>query len=120
MKIPTPYGGRYTYTLPHGTTLYVHVKDKQKIRHKKRWSQCMYMYYLLGFNNMGLSVPTAVAADIAKNTFILTLDGDIEFKPHAVDLLMRMMSADDQLGAACGRIHPVGFGLLACYQGRIL
>ena len=25
-----------------------HLKDKEKIRHKKRWSQCMYMYYFLG------------------------------------------------------------------------
>lgn len=39
IKTPTPYGGRLTWTLPGGNLLYVHVKDKNKIRHKKRWSQ---------------------------------------------------------------------------------
>lgn len=37
--ISTPYGGRLQYTLPKGNTLMVHLKDKQLIRHKKRWSQ---------------------------------------------------------------------------------
>ncbi|KAK5854740.1 hypothetical protein PBY51_004910 [Eleginops maclovinus] len=27
--------------------LVVHYKDKQLVRHKKRWSQVMYLYYLL-------------------------------------------------------------------------
>ena len=38
-KIPTPYGGKLVYTLPGGNLLYLHLKDNQKIRHKKRWSQ---------------------------------------------------------------------------------
>jgi chitin synthase len=46
-KIPTPYGGRLLYVLPGKTKMFVHLKDKAKIRHKKRWSQCMYMYYLV-------------------------------------------------------------------------
>lgn len=37
--IQTPYGCRLQYTLPHGNLLNVHFKDKQQIRHKKRWSQ---------------------------------------------------------------------------------
>ena len=48
-KYPTPYGGRLVWTFPGKTKLVCHLKDKAKIRHKKRWSQCMYMYYLLGF-----------------------------------------------------------------------
>ncbi|RXN01295.1 hypothetical protein EOD39_7206 [Acipenser ruthenus] len=47
--MPTPYGGRLCYVLPHGNCLYVHFKNKQRIRHKKRWSQVMYLYYLLGW-----------------------------------------------------------------------
>lgn len=46
---PTPYGGRIVWTLPGKTKLIAHLKDKKKIRAKKRWSQVMYMYYLLGF-----------------------------------------------------------------------
>ena len=51
-KIPTPYGGKLVYQLPGKTLLQVHLKDKSKIRHKKRWSQCMYLYYLLGHRLM--------------------------------------------------------------------
>ena len=53
-KMVTPYGGRLTWTLPGNTKLIVHLKDKNKIRHKKRWSQCMYMYYLLGYRLVGM------------------------------------------------------------------
>ena len=38
-KIITPYGGRLVWLLPGGNNLIVHLKDKQKIRHRKRWSQ---------------------------------------------------------------------------------
>ena len=38
-KYPTPYGGRLEWTLPGQNRLIVHMKDKTKIRHKKRWSQ---------------------------------------------------------------------------------
>lgn len=39
IKTVTPYGGRLTWRLPGRTKLVVHMKDKTKIRHKKRWSQ---------------------------------------------------------------------------------
>ena len=39
VKTPTPYGGRLTWTLPGGNLLIAHMKDKHKIRHRKRWSQ---------------------------------------------------------------------------------
>ena len=44
-KIPTPYGGRLVYTLPGKTKIIVHLKDKSKIRHKKRWSQVSQIIY---------------------------------------------------------------------------
>ena len=52
-RFPTPYGGRLVWTLPGQTKIICHLKDKNKIRHKKRWSQCMYMYYFLGENTFG-------------------------------------------------------------------
>ena len=52
VKIPTPYGGRLIWTLPGKTKIVCHLKDAKKIRIKKRWSQIMYMYYLLGFKIM--------------------------------------------------------------------
>ncbi|KAK6044814.1 hypothetical protein COOONC_17681, partial [Cooperia oncophora] len=51
-KIVTPYGGRLQYILPGKNKLTVHLKDKNKIRHRKRWSQVMYLYYLLGYRLM--------------------------------------------------------------------
>ena len=53
VKIVTPYGGRLTYKLPGGNLLIIHLKDKAKIRIKKRWSQVMYLYYLLGYTTFG-------------------------------------------------------------------
>lgn len=41
-KFPTPYGGRLIWTLPGKTRMICHLKDKSKIRHRKRWSQVNY------------------------------------------------------------------------------
>ncbi|KYN04745.1 Chitin synthase 3 [Cyphomyrmex costatus] len=115
-KYPTPYGGCLVWTLPGKTNLIVHLKDKNKIRHRKRWSQVMYMYYLLGYRLMGLSIDTDRKETIAENTYILTLDGDIDFRPAAVKVLVDLMKKDKDLGAACGRIHPVGSGPMVWFQ----
>lgn len=39
IRTATPYGARLTWKLPGATVLVVHLKDRQQIRHKKRWSQ---------------------------------------------------------------------------------
>ncbi|XP_043647130.1 chitin synthase chs-2 isoform X1 [Drosophila teissieri] len=117
LKIETPYGGRLVWTLPGRTKMVAHLKNKDKIRHKKRWSQVMYMYYLLGYRIMETKqLSPRRKAVIAENTFILALDGDIDFQPRAVHLLIDRMKAVDELGAACGRIHPVGRGPMVWYQ----
>lgn len=115
-KYPTPYGGRLEWTMPGQNKLVAHLKDKIKIRHRKRWSQCMYMYYLLGHRLMEQNIDVNRKAVMAENTYILTLDGDINFRPHAVQLLVDLMKKNKSLGAACGRIHPVGSGLMPWYQ----
>ena len=51
----------------------------------------------------------------AENTFILALDGDVDFKPHAVQLLVDRMKKSKKVGAACGRIHPVGSGIVPTF-----
>lgn len=70
----------------------------------------MYMYYLLGHRLMELPISVDRKEVIAENTFLLTLDGDIDFQPAAVKLLVDLMKKNKNLGAACGRIHPVGSG----------
>ncbi|XP_045215162.2 chitin synthase chs-2-like [Mercenaria mercenaria] len=159
-RTPTPYGGRLTWKLPGGTRLITHLKDKHKIRHKKRWSQVMYMYYLLGYRILAqpenlltkdtiegfrsdgefkrvrlteaqlrrrrkaahftrsviFNYVTDEVHTQAENTYILTLDGDVDFHPDAVRLLIDRLKTNKKVGAACGRIHPIGSGPLLWYQ----
>ncbi|KAI4461424.1 chitin synthase [Holotrichia oblita] len=93
-KIITPYGGRLVWTLPGKTKLIAHLKDKKKLEQR----------------SAGLKLCTC------ENTYLLALDGDIDFQPKAVHLLVELMKKNKNLGAACGRIHPLGSGLMYWYQ----
>lgn len=153
-KTATPYGGRLTWIMPGHTRMVVHMKDKNKMRHRKRWSQCMYLYYLLGYKLFGSSEAdkymnednessvtklknrkkkskknqrsrplrslfmrmTPEQYEQAENTFLLTLDGDVDFKPESVRLLIDRMKKNKKVGAVCGRIHPIGSGPMVWYQ----
>ncbi|KAM9339758.1 chitin synthase chs-2-like [Symphorus nematophorus] len=125
--VRTPYGGRLVVTMPHGNSLVVHFKDKQLIRHKKRWSQVMYLYYLLGWKvgskyykkwgKGGDEVELMREFQKEKrNTYLLALDGDTDFQPAAVMLLIDRLKLYPLVGAACGRIHPTGSGPMVWYQ----
>ena len=48
----------------------------------------------------------------AQNTYLLALDGDIDFQPEAVTRLVDKMKKNPNLGAACGRILPTGSGFM--------
>lgn len=89
----------------------------------------MYLYYLLSFKmneakeevNVFESNDKIVKESMLKftaNTFILALDGDVEFKPEAVTRLLDLMKKDPLVGAACGRIHPIGTGV-KCYKSLV-
>ncbi|XP_078032019.1 chitin synthase chs-2-like [Epinephelus lanceolatus] len=125
--VRTPYGGRLVLTMPHGNTITVHFKDKELIRHKKRWSQIMYLYYLLGYKLMTKYYErwqkgeneAELKAEIQKekhNTYLLALDGDTDFQPAAVVLLIDRLKMYPRVGAACGRIHPTGSGPAVWFQ----
>ncbi|XP_062596475.1 chitin synthase chs-2-like [Saccostrea cucullata] len=140
-----------TWTVP--CKLILHLKDKALIRKKKRWSQVMYMYFLLSYNSIAKKIglkgtftensekPTTSTSEatqsekmkegekhnleeerkkfadvIAPNTFILALDGDVDFKPAAVLRLLERMQKNSDVGAACGRIIPMGGGPVVWYQ----
>eukprot|EP00121_Abeoforma_whisleri_P009127 Awhi_evm2s8385 len=105
----TPYGYQLMITLPHGMKIYVHLKDKAKIRNKKRWSQIMYMFYILRFRviTMGLDI---------NNVFVLTTDGDTEFDlPSTRDLLL-YLKRNHTVGGVCSRVFPKGGGPVAWFQ----
>lgn len=144
--IEMPYGGRLVVVLPEGNMLIAHLKDKSLIRNKKRWSQIMYLYYLLGWKGYVAKNPQKIKYKVDsmrsldsisgnwvirsqddietmnrkgitdENTFILALDGDTDFKPKAVILLVDRLRMYDNVGAACGRIHPTGMGPMVWYQ----
>uniref|UniRef100_A0A671XER4 chitin synthase n=1 Tax=Sparus aurata TaxID=8175 RepID=A0A671XER4_SPAAU len=118
--VRTPYGGRLVITMPHGNNIVVHFKDKELIRHKKRWSQIMYLYYLLGWKLMTKYYQrcflTFQRYDQKRNTYLLALDGDTDFQPAAVMLLIDRLRMYPRVGAACGRIHPTGSGPAVWFQ----
>lgn len=74
--------------------------------------QVMYMYYLLRYRMSEIiqreHLPIGMDESMATKTFILALDGDIDFKPDAVRALLDSMKRNKDTAAACGRIHPVG------------
>lgn len=51
----------------------------------------------------------------ADNTYILAIDGDSKFEPSAVMKLLRLMNVKNEIGCACGRIHPIGEGYFSSY-----
>ena len=70
----------------------------------------MYMYYFLGHHLVATNESWKQKGLRAQNTFLLALDGDVDFKPIAVTLLVDLMKRNPLVGAACGRIHPIGSG----------
>ncbi|OWF55491.1 Chitin synthase 2 [Mizuhopecten yessoensis] len=47
----TPYGIQLHWVLECGTPLFIHLKDTAKVKAKKRWSQVMYMEYILKYRS---------------------------------------------------------------------
>ena len=58
-----------------------------------RWSQIMYMYYFLGYQLKGdSSLKTEEEKKHrADNTFLLALDGDVDFQPDAIVKVRKML-----------------------------
>ncbi|KAK4009040.1 hypothetical protein OUZ56_014181 [Daphnia magna] len=105
----TPYGGRLVWILPGNTKMAVHLKGKMKIRIKKRWSQVMYIDYLIRYE-------MANCMDMT-NVFLLSLDGDMDFRPKAVHVLVDRMNSERDVGIVCNRSHPIGSaGAMVWYQ----
>ncbi|CAD5124902.1 unnamed protein product [Dimorphilus gyrociliatus] len=119
----TPYGGKLTYVLPGGHKLHVHLKNKSLIRNMKRWSQVMYMSQIIhdidqSVDELNLTVDQTKQErfDRFDSSYILTLDGDVDFEPKAVSLLVDCLRKHSSVGGACGRIHPLGTGPMVWYQ----
>ncbi len=109
-KKKTPYGMCLQYQLNEEKLMpfHIHFKDKNLVKPKKRWSQVMYMKYIIEHRVKDNSA--------LNNTYILTTDADIDFTPKSAYLLLDMLQSNPQVGAVCARTHPKGSGPLYWYQ----
>ena len=77
----------------------------------------MYMYYFIGFQLLENNKLSEKQREVrAYNTFLLALDGDVDFLPEAVFKVVDLIKRNHKIGAACGRIHPTGTGYMKWYQ----
>ena len=86
------------------------LKDPNKVKNKKRWSQVLYMKFILE-HCLNLQ-----ESPILENSYILTTDADITFDKSAVDSLLDRMTSNPQIGGVCSRTRPKGSGLWYWYQ----
>lgn len=119
LKYETPYGLQLNVSDPllNPMQLFIHLKDGNKVKRKKRWSQIMYMSYIA--NHLSeISQRDEGHKDVIdpNNVYILTTDGDVMFEYESVEQLIDLLHRDVQVGAVCGRTHPVGSGPIAWYQ----
>ena len=111
-KTRTPYGYRISMNIGPGKLqlpFNIHFKDKNLVKPKKRWSQVMYMNYVLNYSIKKRSLDP-------DHTFILTTDADIDFSANSAIVLLDMLATDNNVAAVCARTHPRGTGLLYWYQ----
>ena len=81
-----------------------------QVKNKKRWSQVMYMWYILLLRCKEEGHPDL------KDTYILTTDADVIFRYGSVKALMDLLDRDEEVGAVCARTHPKGSGPVVWYQ----
>ena len=110
-RIKTPYGYRLKWDIYGlgGMPFTVHFKDKLLVKPKKRWSQVMYMNYVINYRIKEENLN-------ASDTYILTTDADIDFTPLSADVLLDMLASNQRVGAVCARTHPKGSGPIYWYQ----
>ncbi|CAG5082997.1 Oidioi.mRNA.OKI2018_I69.PAR.g10253.t1.cds [Oikopleura dioica] len=114
--IRTPYGGRVVYKIA-GYDFVIHLKDAELVQRGKRWSQVMYLYYLIGWKIDACELRDSDNMRVKKSkSFVLALDGDVDFEPDAFELVLDRCMRNDKLAACCGAIHPKGSGWLVAYQ----
>ena len=114
-KTHTPYGCQLYWKVGDVLPFYIHLKDNSKVKNKKRWSQVMYMNYIINYRMQERDEEGRERYD-PNNTYILTTDADIDFKADSVAALLDFLARDDTVGAVCARTHPLGSGPMAWYQ----
>ncbi|KAI9536167.1 hypothetical protein NQZ68_036265 [Dissostichus eleginoides] len=108
--ITTPYGGLM------GTLSRFTIRTKNSSATKRDGLRLMSKYYArLQKGEDEVSLRAQVEKE-KRNTYLLALDGDTDFQPAAVMLLIDRLKMYPRVGAACGRIHPTGSGPAVWFQ----
>ena len=113
-----PYGQSMTWDVGESDmTFTVHLKDNFKVKNKKRWSQVMYINYVINHRiKESQKKPDKKDHLQQENTFILTTDADITFTADSAIVLLDTLASNDEVGAVCARTHPKGSGIMYWYQ----
>ena len=80
LKVPTPYGGRLVFSLPGDNNLVVHLKDKLKIRNKKRWSMVSSLIHVNIPGSMAFKTQQNVISRFILQLYYLPLNNQIRQK----------------------------------------
>ena len=110
-----PYGQSMSWDIGlRAMRFTVHFKDNFKVKNKKRWSQVMYMNYVIN-HRIPESKKTSNPLNY-EHTYILTTDADIEFTAESAMILLDTLASNREVGAVCARTHPKGSGAMYWYQ----
>ncbi|CAL1533693.1 unnamed protein product [Lymnaea stagnalis] len=98
----TPYGLQIFCQLPSGLPMFVHLKDPKKVKSKKRWSQAMYINYVMRFRKVlwrndseNIALPSMddlgrhAVSSISKS---VQEAGDIQFLSHNEQFMLRRIT----------------------------
>ena len=111
----THYGQCVSWDVgPREMKFTVHFKDNLKVKNKKRWSQVMYMNYII-HHRIPDSHKTSNPLDM-DNSFILMTDSDVDFTATSALVLLNSLVSNRDVGAVCARTHPKASGALYWYQ----
>ncbi|KJE92372.1 chitin synthase 1 [Capsaspora owczarzaki ATCC 30864] len=116
------YGAELRVQLATGSSyMYIHFKDVKIVRQGKRWSHILHLRLVSEVRAKSSQVLNFFSAqndapDSATNMFVLFTDGDVDFKPKAVEQLLNVMLASPSTGIVSGRIAPIGYSRLAEVQ----
>ncbi|CAK6984156.1 chitin synthase chs-2-like, partial [Scomber scombrus] len=126
--IKTPYGGRLVLTMPHGNNIVGPLQEQRAHPPQEEVVSSHVPFLSFGLETYDQILQTLAERreneqDLQKeiekekhNTYILALDGDTDFQPTAVMLLIDRLKMYPHVGAACGRIHPTGSGPAVWFQ----
>ncbi len=98
----TPYGVQLNWTLPGGMPFFIHMKDSTKIKSKKRWSQVMYMSYVLNYRVLRdhsrekvIPIQHERITAIADDTLFVGYASDKEWEKNTAALSSRELNLQD-------------------------